>query len=92
MTRLRYSILLIPALVIGWPVWVMNAHGVASRHLTSIRVGMTAADVTELLGNPDKAYPAAAGGESWVYDRGTWCMINLHFSANGVVVDWGHDH
>lgn len=72
-------------------LWVMNAPAVPRSSLAKLRVGMTAPEVTQVLGTPDTRTAQPDGSQTWTYSRMTWAYLTVDFDANQTVVAFEHD-
>jgi hypothetical protein len=70
----------------------MESHAVSIAQLSEIQNGESNSDVERRLGVP-KEILRSKSGDSWVYGgEFTWCIVAIHFDANGVVSGIEHDH
>jgi len=77
--------------VFGAAAWCMNAPAIPYSKMEKMRVGMTANEAAELLGQPASRYSEPNGSERWVYSRHTWAMYKVWIGPDRRVVNFEHD-
>jgi hypothetical protein len=81
----------------GYLEWYMNAPAVPPRLFKKLRVGMSRADIVEILGEPRAVYEGPCDGEpseegeTWIYHRDMMYSLQIHFSPEGTVKDFYED-
>jgi outer membrane protein assembly factor BamE (lipoprotein component of BamABCDE complex) len=67
---------------------VTEGHPVATANLQRVQVGMTKADVQQILGHPN-----ITEDQLWTYMTSwTWCVVRIRFDVEGRVEEIDHDH
>jgi outer membrane protein assembly factor BamE (lipoprotein component of BamABCDE complex) len=85
-------ILLIPLTFCVSAAWLVQGHGASASKFRQIAHGMRTKDVRQLLGSPSFEFSHQDGTMTWTYTRATWCQMIVHFSADGIVDEFDHDH
>ena len=75
----------------GLVVWVMTAPAVPRSSLVRLNAGMSAGQVTQLLGAPDSTTVDPDGSQTWTYSRMTWAYLTIDFDAGQTVTAVSHD-
>ena len=71
--------------------WVMKAPAIPYSRMERMHDGMSAAEVRQLLGEPDDIRAGSSGEEVWSYDRHTWAIYYVVFGTDGKVARHWHD-
>lgn len=81
-----------PATFMVWSMWVMTAPAIPYSEMDRLHVGMTDAEVRDLLGEPESIFPHDDGGKQWVFSRMTWAGYYVEFDPGGRIARHWHDY
>jgi len=81
-----------PATFMAWATYVMTMPAISYSKMERLRSGMTAAEVRDLLGEPDNVLEQSGGREQWRYCPGTWAMYYIELDADGRITKHWHDY
>lgn len=78
---------------LGFAAWSCNSPAVPLDDLNRIQVGMTKAQVQEILGEPKEeiASPDTPGSQWWYKNRFKWYALRIDFTEDGAVIRYIHD-
>ena len=72
----------------GYLAWYMDAPAVPPRLFKKLRVGMSKAEIVEILGEPRET---DFDGDTWIYHRDMMYSLYIDFSPEGTVKDFYED-